>query len=196
MRPDFGSERLAFWQTRRPKDEAQSADLCSMIEQLTHAFIATDDSYIYLDKTAFGLSHWRQFSQRVTQHCSPHEQFWVFSSLQNPAQLLGFVHVECRHTPDTHAVIGYVSLPQAHGQGFATEATQTVLSHLYNIFPHIQTIRAYCALKNTGSQRVLEKCGLNQIRIIQNHRPPTPTMGPNSYLYELKLPASHEAPRL
>lgn len=61
-------------------------------------------------------------------------------------------------TEDDEAEIGYALAPAAWGQGFATEAVQTVVDTVFNL-TEVNRIRANLRLGNVASRRVLEKTG-------------------------------------
>jgi RimJ/RimL family protein N-acetyltransferase len=65
------------------------------------------------------------------------------------------------------AMIGYVIHKPHWGRGFATEAVKCMTRTLEDD-PKITRIWATCALENTGSIRVLEKCGYQLECILKN----------------------------
>jgi RimJ/RimL family protein N-acetyltransferase len=65
------------------------------------------------------------------------------------------------------ALVGYVIHQPYWGKGFATEAVKRVTAMLEND-PNITRVWATCALENTGSIRVLEKCGYEQECILKS----------------------------
>ena len=58
--------------------------------------------------------------------------------------------------------IGYGLHPDHWGQGYTTEATGLICEYLFQRYP-IEKISAYANLDNIGSQRVLEKCGFQNV---------------------------------
>lgn len=59
--------------------------------------------------------------------------------------------------------VGFSIVRNCWGQGYATEALKEVLWYLTQN-EHIPCVTAWCAEKNTGSRRVLEKAGMQLIR--------------------------------
>ena len=68
---------------------------------------------------------------------------------------------------DGVAEIGYLLLPCFHGQGYATESLEALLVWSKNI-DEINSFNAVVTKGNVGSERVLEKCGFNLLRIEKN----------------------------
>ena len=63
-----------------------------------------------------------------------------------------------RSNDNTEPEITYF-LGQAHwGKGFATEAVQAIIDHVFSV-ANIERIIGRCSVGNRGSRRVLEKCG-------------------------------------
>ena len=58
--------------------------------------------------------------------------------------------------------IGYGLHPDHWGQGYITEAAELICEYLFQRYP-IEKITAYANLDNIGSQRVLEKCGFQNV---------------------------------
>jgi RimJ/RimL family protein N-acetyltransferase len=58
--------------------------------------------------------------------------------------------------------IGYGLHPDHWGQGYITEAAELICEYLFQRYP-IEKITAYTNLDNLGSQRVLEKCGFQNV---------------------------------
>jgi RimJ/RimL family protein N-acetyltransferase len=63
--------------------------------------------------------------------------------------------------------IGYVIIPSERGKGYCTEATQLMVDYLF-LSMDISRIMASPSIKNTGSQRVLEKAGFTKEGTIRN----------------------------
>jgi RimJ/RimL family protein N-acetyltransferase len=57
--------------------------------------------------------------------------------------------------------IGYVIIPGERGKGYCTEATQMIVDYLF-LSMDMNRIQATTSIKNTGSQRVLDKAGFTK----------------------------------
>jgi len=57
--------------------------------------------------------------------------------------------------------VGFVIIPSERGKGYCTEATQLMVDYLF-LSMDISRIQASTSIKNTGSQRVLEKAGFKK----------------------------------
>jgi ribosomal-protein-alanine N-acetyltransferase len=77
--------------------------------------------------------------------------------------------------------IGYAIIPSERGKGYCTEATQLMVDYLF-LSMDISSIIASPSIKNTGSQRVLEKAGFTKEGTIRN---PARGARRDSYLYSL-----------
>ena len=64
---------------------------------------------------------------------------------------------------DDHNEVGFSIVRACWGQGYATEALQTVLNYLTEN-EGIPRVTAWCAAENAGSKRVLEKAGMRLVR--------------------------------
>ena len=64
---------------------------------------------------------------------------------------------------DDHIEVGFSIVRACWGQGYATEALQTVLNYLTEN-EGIPRVTAWCAAENAGSKRVLEKAGMRLVR--------------------------------
>ncbi|WP_028775083.1 GNAT family N-acetyltransferase [Shewanella waksmanii] len=73
--------------------------------------------------------------------------------------------------PQRHvAVIGYELMPQAWGQGLATEALQAVIDYLFTKYRHpINRIEAFVMQGNIGSEKVLKKLGFKCEGVLRQH---------------------------
>lgn len=76
-------------------------------------------------------------------------------------QLIGGVSWRPLATDPLYGTIGYTLEPKNHGRGFATEATQRLVAHVFDAL-EAERIEAEVFLGNDASRRVLEKCGFSQ----------------------------------
>jgi RimJ/RimL family protein N-acetyltransferase len=66
--------------------------------------------------------------------------------------------------PGVDCEVGYWTHPDARGRGVATRATTAVLRHAFEVL-HLQRVRAFAAVDNTASCRVLEAVGMTRTGI-------------------------------
>jgi RimJ/RimL family protein N-acetyltransferase len=62
--------------------------------------------------------------------------------------------------------IGYSLIPSERGKGYCTEAAQIVVDYLF-LSKEVPCIQATTRIKNTASQRVLEKAGFRREGIMR-----------------------------
>lgn len=82
--------------------------------------------------------------------------------LKGKHQLIGIIEISL--DSPTEANLHYEINHQFYNQGFATEATQTVIAWTWENLPQIAQIIADTHSANLGSQRVMEKSGMNCIK--------------------------------
>ena len=68
------------------------------------------------------------------------------------------------------AVIGYGIHAMLRGQGFAVEATRSVIEHAFEGYPELHRIRAHTNSENRASHRVLEKLGFHHEETLRNNQ--------------------------
>jgi [ribosomal protein S5]-alanine N-acetyltransferase len=66
------------------------------------------------------------------------------------------------------AAFGFSLARDVWGQGFATEAGQTLIAHVEDRMPLIR-LTASCDRRNIASQAVLRKCGFKSMGVIHQH---------------------------
>jgi RimJ/RimL family protein N-acetyltransferase len=64
------------------------------------------------------------------------------------------------------ADIGYMFIPQAHGKGIASEAVRALCEYAFSE-TGVKAINAWVLADNTGSVRVLEKCGFVRTQMLE-----------------------------
>ncbi|MGW4750396.1 GNAT family N-acetyltransferase [Streptomyces sp. NPDC004290] len=69
------------------------------------------------------------------------------------------------HDNRLQAELGFTLRPDLHGRGYATEAVQTILEHLFS--KELHRVSAECDTRNTASARLLERTGFQ----IEGRRP-------------------------
>lgn len=82
---------------------------------------------------------------------------WAITYKDNP-KLIGIIG-HYRIKPENYrAEIGYMLLPEYHGQGIVSEAVKEAINYGFNEMK-LHSIEAIIAPENFGSERVLQKCG-------------------------------------
>jgi RimJ/RimL family protein N-acetyltransferase len=64
--------------------------------------------------------------------------------------------------------IGYVILPSERGKGHCTEAVKLIVDYLF-LSQNIVRVQAHTDVRNTASQRVLEKTGFTKEALVRSH---------------------------
>lgn len=136
---------------------------------------------VHLDKNAIGITHWAELPTRMDTH-NTEDAFFIIAKNQSP---FGFVHCQVNPNKSSEVIIGYVLLPTAWGQGFATEATEALIQWAWNEHADLQHIIAHCAIENHRSQSVLSKLGFEQTGMLSQHRSPSHVLCGDSYQYTL-----------
>ena len=80
--------------------------------------------------------------------------------LKETGERIGRAHIEIDRDTDT-GMIGWLFMPEHWGHGYATEITRVLIDHCFDVF-HLHRVNAVCNPENTGSWRVLEKCGMRR----------------------------------
>ncbi len=83
-------------------------------------------------------------------------------------RLVGEVSLIWRSVADQQAEIGYILHPDAHGQGFATEAALALLAFGFGEVG-LHRIYARCDARNLASARVMQRLGMVQEAHFREH---------------------------
>lgn len=98
----------------------------------------------------------------------PRRTFELCIVLKEKAVLIGGCGFRIHAENSKRGDFGYIVNPIYWNQGYATEASKGLLN--YMIQQHqITEIEATCDVLNIASRKVLEKCGLRQVRELKNH---------------------------
>jgi RimJ/RimL family protein N-acetyltransferase len=84
------------------------------------------------------------------------------------ARLIGEVSLIWRSVPDLQGEVGYIFHPDAHGQGFAAEATQALLAFGFEVMG-LHRIYARCDARNSASERVMQRLGMHKEAHFREH---------------------------
>ncbi|VEP16965.1 putative Gcn5-related n-acetyltransferase [Hyella patelloides LEGE 07179] len=99
----------------------------------------------------------------IFQNLLDNEDSYIWAiCLKGKHQLIGIIEISL--DSPTEANLHYEINHQFYNQGFATEATQTVITWTWENLPQIAQIIADTHSANLGSQRVMEKSGMNRIK--------------------------------
>lgn len=66
--------------------------------------------------------------------------------------------------------LGYSVAPTRWGRGYATEVARAVIGTAFSTIAHLERIRALADVRNAGSRRVLERCGLRLEGVLRRNR--------------------------
>jgi len=89
---------------------------------------------------------------------SEKEDRYVFA-ISYQGELIGLINDT--EIEGTRIELGYALRPKYHNRGFATEALQAIIKHLFEV--GFEEIMAGAFEENVASQRVMEKCGMVRI---------------------------------
>ena len=84
------------------------------------------------------------------------------------ARLIGEVSLIWRSVPDLQAEVGYIFHPDAHGQGFASEAARSMLAFGFEVMG-LHRIYARCDGRNGASERVMQRLGMRREAHFREH---------------------------
>mgnify|MGYP001121898255 CR=1 FL=1 len=102
----------------------------------------------------------RALAERGSAALTPDQDGKVQWTIEIGGEPAGWISVEVTSRSHHNATLGYALAPHYHGQGVTSAA---VLQTLEAIFAPdqlaIERLEAVAAVDNTGSRRVLEKCG-------------------------------------
>ena len=95
----------------------------------------------------------------IDSYCDDHFYGWVIDSEDVLLGTIGAYDLE-----EDHIEVGFSIVKACWGRGYATEALKRVLEYLTGN-EGIPCVTAWCAVENIGSRRVLEKAGMQLVRI-------------------------------
>ncbi|NQX91430.1 MAG: GNAT family N-acetyltransferase [Flavobacteriales bacterium] len=108
-----------------------------------------------IEETESIITPWIEANQ------SENPQKYTFAITSNQQEFIGLFGLNLGTPKFKSAEIWYKLLPQHWGNGYATEAVKAVLSFGFEHL-RLHRITAGCAVDNTGSINVLEKCGMTR----------------------------------
>lgn len=83
-------------------------------------------------------------------------------------RLIGEVSLIWRSVADQQAEIGYIFHPDVHRQGYASEASRTLLAFGFEVMG-LHRIYARCDARNLASARVMKRLGMTQEAHFREH---------------------------
>jgi len=101
----------------------------------------------------------------IYQH--PRLTYEICLALKESNRAIGGCGLYIENNDFKEAKIGYIINPKHWNQGFATEATLGLLEYAQTQLG-LKIIRSTCDTRNKASQRVLEKCGFQLEKIIED----------------------------
>ena len=99
--------------------------------------------------------------EKRLQSTFPEEGAWLNLAVEDDGTYLGEVGVCVRSAEHRQCEVGYVFLPEAAGQGFATEATVAMVDLAFSELDAHRVVGRLDA-RNDGSARVLERVGMRR----------------------------------
>ncbi|WP_344877355.1 GNAT family N-acetyltransferase [Allokutzneria multivorans] len=103
----------------------------------------------------------------------PHYGFWA--AQDRDGAFLGWFHFRpSEDAPEGEVELGYRLRKSAWGKGYATEGSLALIELGFRE-ADVQRVTAYTMFVNSGSRRVMEKCGLRHVRTFhEEHENPLP----------------------
>ena len=105
--------------------------------------------------------------QLVHQKEPQRKVFQLAITLKGLGTLIGGVNVTVEK--DSFGLLGYCLNKRYWGRGYATEAALAIIKFAETKLG-LKKFRGTCDVLNQGSQRVLEKCGLKQVRFMKKNK--------------------------
>ena len=87
---------------------------------------------------------------------------------RDDARLIGEVSLIWRSVPDLQGEVGYIFHPDAHGQGYASEAARALLAFGFEVMG-LHRIYARCDARNAASERVMQRLGMRKEAHFREH---------------------------
>ena len=131
--------------------------------QAIHRFTSLPEVVRYLHDEPFTEDDSRAFAARWADQARQNSDWPEVLAvlLRADGRLIGYVPFE-RYNPQYRTrEIGWVFHPEAHGQGYATEAARAVLGLAFETLG-VHRVIATCDPRNTASYRVMEKLGMRR----------------------------------
>lgn len=145
-------------------DEVTAQDI-----QAIHRYAADPEVVRYQNWGPNTLRQTEEFVQQVLQwqHENPRRYIVLAIRKKPEPRMLGAVSLELDDQLP-YAAFGFSLARDVWGQGFATEAGQTLITHVEEQMP-LTRLTASCDRRNIASQGVLRKCGFKPMGMIHGH---------------------------
>jgi ribosomal-protein-alanine N-acetyltransferase len=95
------------------------------------------------------------------QRTWPRKEVDLALQLSSEEKIIGSISLNIESSADPIASLGYVVNPRYWGQGYATEATDALLSCASRVL-RLHRVWATCDVRNVASWRVMEKVGMRR----------------------------------
>lgn len=134
-----------------------------------------DFNEYYRLKTDSKTMYYLQDIQLFTREKACEEFRMVLNDMQKPDRKFYFIHIELKDSHEQVGSVGYTVTddtpvgkmvgagyfiyPKFWGKGYTTEAFQRVLEFAFSD-NNVYRVSTGCLTENTGSERVMQKCGL------------------------------------
>ena len=82
--------------------------------------------------------------------------------------MIGEVSLILRHEVARQGEVGYIFHPDAHGQGYASEAARALLAFGFEVMG-LHRIYARCDARNAASERVMQRLGMRKEAHFREH---------------------------
>lgn len=147
-----------------------------LIRRLTMADDEAIHSYGKDERVAHGASFpqhkdiedARTFIRTVIEHYEKSEPSSYGVILRKENSLIGGIGLPMHDKANNKAEIGYAFAPWQWSNGYATEAAQMLIDHLFTD-TDVERVEARCKTLNTASARVMEKIGMTYEGTLRKH---------------------------
>jgi len=144
-------------------DQITSDDAFDLVEQINHTEIAKNTLYIPFPYRLSDATLWiNGVSEKREQLGYPTN--WTIRYGGKLVGGIGLQHSDPRSDKDE---VGYWLGPDCWGKGIMTRVLNGFVSEVFNK-SKIEILEAPVFIQNYASQRVLEKCGFEKIKIVKN----------------------------
>ncbi|MBL7829275.1 MAG: GNAT family N-acetyltransferase [Saprospiraceae bacterium] len=140
-------------------------------------FRESDFPFAFRMQSSEEIMHYIRAATSDESEVRARTDMWLSYAAQNPGYGVWIMELKTDHTvvgygvvrhveftPGKEIEIGYIVAREYWGKGFATEASRAMIAYAEKQLG-VQELVAYTSEENTGSNRVLEKCGFQRMGI-------------------------------
>lgn len=98
----------------------------------------------------------------------PRKGYWFSVIDKADSSWIGFCLIDIAHDSDSCAEIGYILLDSHWGRGYASEILGSLIDYCFSVLK-MHRVFGKCDELNTGSARVMEKCGMKREGLLREH---------------------------